>query len=272
MPWIERCLGSLCASGHPVDIYVRDNASDDGTAAYIREHFPQVHLEAGTDNLGFAGANNLGLRYALAGGYDAVYLMNQDAWVEPETLGLLSAASEAHPEFGALSPLQLDASGGYDAQFEKRCRPDLSQPLQEVPFVMAAHLFLTRHCLETVGLFAPVFPFYGEDENYCQRVGYHGLRIGIVTAARAVHDRAERVEGKEKIIYRNYKMASLQMLCDIRHPLFRQQVKVLGYTCVKALRYRSSLPWKHFVELRKMFPEVRRTRAASLQPGAFWEE
>ena len=270
MPWIDRCLASLRASGHPADILVIDNGSDDGTVAYIREHFPEVLLRESGANLGFGKANNIGLRYALEQGYDAVYLMNQDAWIEPSALELLAAAAEREPEVGIFSPLQLDAKGAPDANFARRVRVlDLGASCVRVPYIMAAHWLVTRRCLETVGLFAPIFPFYGEDDNYCQRARYHGFSTAVIPSARAVHDRADRVESKEKIIYRNYRMASLVMLCDIRRPLGWQRLKVFCYTLVKTLRYRSMLPWKHWRELLRMLPEIRDTRIQTARKGAY---
>ena len=275
MPWIDRCLASLCASGHSADIMVIDNGSDDGTADYIREHFPEVTLREPGSNLGFGKANNIGMRYALEGGYDAVYLMNQDAWVEKDTFGILAEASAAHPEFGILSPMQMSAGGAYDSSFARRVLARMSPEAGDVcpvPAVMAAHWLVTRGCLETVGLFAPIFPFYGEDDNYCQRTAYHGFGIGVVSRAKAVHDRSERVESRDRIIYRNYRMASLAMLCDIRRPLLWQRIKVLCYTLVKTVRYRSLLPWKHYRELRRNLPEVLSTRTLTMGKGAYIAE
>ena len=279
MPWIDRCLGSLQASGHPADMMVIDNGSDDGTPAYIREHFPQVRLQELGENLGFGKANNIGLRYALEQDYDAVYLMNQDAWVEKDTLETLELVARHNPGYGIFSPFQMSGPLRYDDNFLDRTLSstpfarDLAEQdvkmLYPVRFVMAAHWLVTRRCLETVGLFAPVFPLYGEDDNYCQRARFHGLGIGIVPLAKAVHDRSERVESKEKIIYRNYRMASLVMLCDIRRPLWMQVLKVLGYTFVKTVRYGSFLPWKHLRELFAQFPEIRRSRTESRGQGAF---
>ena len=273
MPWIDRCLASLRASGHPADILVIDNGSDDGTVEYVQEHFPEVRIRESGANLGFAKANNIGLRYALENGYDAVYLMNQDAWLEPSALESLVSAAEQHPEVGIFSPLQLDAKGAPDANFARRTRGvDLGAAIVKVPCIMAAHWLVTRRCLETVGLFAPIFPFYGEDENYCQRARYHGLGTAVVPSARAVHDRADRVESREKIIYRNYRMTALVMLCDIGKPLLWQRLKVFCYTFVKIVRYRSFLPWKHWRELLRMLPEVRKTRLQTAQTGAYIAE
>ena len=107
MRWLERCLGSVRASEVPADLYVWDNDSTDGSADWVQGHFPEAKLVRSADNLGFAEANNHGMRYALEKGYDYVYLLNQDAWIEPSTLGTLVAAHRAHPDFAVLSPLQM---------------------------------------------------------------------------------------------------------------------------------------------------------------------
>ena len=123
--WLDRCLGSVRASEVPADLYVWDNDSTDGSADFVAGHFPEARLVRSADNLGFAEANNMGMRYALDKGYDYVYLLNQDAWIEPSTLGTLVAAHQACPDFAVLSPLQMtDGFVGLDRQFGKIIAPE----------------------------------------------------------------------------------------------------------------------------------------------------
>ena len=268
MRWLDRCLGSVRASDLPADLYVWDNDSTDGSADFVQGHYPEAKLVRSADNLFFAEANNMGFRYALEKGYDYVYLLNQDAWLEPSTLGTLVAASEAHPEYGVLSPLQMtDGFQAYDQHFAKllpastkNVMPDLIGHLKRV---MAAHWLVPRKALEKVGLFDPLFPLYGNDDNWCDRARYHGFKVGIVPEARAVHDREAREEPKEKVIYRNYYMGSLVRLCDINRPLWERFLFVCLFTLVKAVKYGSILPFKHFGSLCRMLPEVRRSRKAA---------
>ena len=56
--WIDRCLGSLRSSVHPVDTVVIDNASHDQTLQRIKQDYPEIHLIESKTNLGFA---NVGL-------------------------------------------------------------------------------------------------------------------------------------------------------------------------------------------------------------------
>jgi len=124
--WIERCLGSLRLSRYPVDTVVIDNGSKDRTIQRIKKDFPEVRLLPQTENLGFGKANNIGMKIALKEGYDFVFLLNQDAWIDSNTIGKLVELSQSHPQYGILSPVHLTGKGdkpdpgfGYYAQIQQ---------------------------------------------------------------------------------------------------------------------------------------------------------
>ena len=274
MAWLSRCLGSVLESTVPADLFIVDNGSSDGSADYVREHFPNARLTVDPSNPGFAAANNLGLSYALENGYDYAYLMNQDAWIMPDTLERLVGACEANPGFGILSPVQMKAGcEEMDMQFERRTfasRTEVAEDLWSVPYVMAAHWLVSRSCLERTGLFAPVFPFYGEDENYCSRALYHGFSVGVVPSAKAVHDRASRSETTDRKVFRNFYMKSLTMLADPsrRCPLMRY-LYLIPYSFYCCLKYRSGGPLKYLWKVFGKTREVLSVRSESMSEGAF---
>lgn len=205
--WIDRCLGSLRDPNLPVETIVVDNGSTDGTVEAIRSRFPEVELHVTGENLGFGKANNIGMRMALDQNADHAFLLNQDAWAVPGTLAKLVAASTAEPNYGILSPLQLNGAGNaLDHAFMyyllPRSSPGLFSALSlglsgnkvyDVKFVNAAAWLITRECLQKVGGFSPSFFHYAEDDNYVHRLHYHGLRIGVLPAALIHHDREERI-------------------------------------------------------------------------------
>ncbi|MBP5218099.1 MAG: glycosyltransferase family 2 protein [Bacteroidales bacterium] len=274
MTWLSRCLGSVEASSVPADLFIVDNGSSDGSVGFIREHFPQARLEVDPSNPGFAASNNVGLRYALENGYDYVYLMNQDAWVLPDTLERLVEVGDRNPGFGILSPVQMkDGCEEMDLQFSQRTyasRTEVSVDLWSVPYVMAAHWLVSRRCLGKVGLFAPLFPFYGEDENYCSRALYHGFRVGVVPTARAVHDRAARTEPKDRKVFRNFYMKSLTLLADPsrKWPLLRF-LYIIPYSLHCCFKYRSFLPLKYLGKVFATTGEALTARRGSMSEGAF---
>lgn len=211
--WYDRCFSSLRESTLPVQTIVVDNASNDGSVEYIKENYPEIHLIESDENLGFGRANNLGMRYALDHGCDFVFLLNQDAWVEPDTFGKLLDIHGNHLEYGILSPIHLNAEKtGIEKGLlnylddkkitDKRLLEDLYfnrlEDVYDTTYVNAAAWLLPRNTLETIGGFDPIFSHYGEDDNYLQRVRFHGLKIGICPSCVAVHDTERRIDAAEK--------------------------------------------------------------------------
>ena len=207
--WYDRCLGSLQGSTIPVDIMVVDNASQDGSADWIATHYPEINLIRSDKNLGFGQANNIGMRYALDNGYDYVFLLNQDAWLHTnDCIERLVQAAENHPEYMIMSALWLYGSGERITKGSKQHMIALEGPnndfvsdmylgkaLQEVyetDYMPAAAWLLPRKTLEQIGGFDPLFFHRGEDDNYMQRVHYHGGKIGICAKACICHDIEDR--------------------------------------------------------------------------------
>lgn len=83
---LEKYLPSIITAAERVpgsEVIVVDNGSTDGSAAFVREKFPQVRIVALEKNLGFGGGSNAGFRAAR---HDVVVLLNSDMRVEPDFL------------------------------------------------------------------------------------------------------------------------------------------------------------------------------------------
>jgi len=205
LPWVERCLGSLAASSLVPDVLVVDNDSTDGTADAVRSFaasHPSISIEINESytNLGFALANNLGFEWALSRNYDYVYLLNQDAWVASDALYALVNAARDNIGYGVFSPLQMNAAmdsldTGF-AKFNKFVPSHIA--VSPSKFFPAAHWLIPVAALRKVGAFSPTFHHYGEDDNWMDRLHYHGLKAGVVPAAKAVHDRQGRIRTKKE--------------------------------------------------------------------------
>ncbi len=258
--WLERCLSSVAGEA---DLFVWDNASRDGSADYVASAFPQARLIRSNENLGFALPNNRGFEYALQTGYEYVYLLNQDAWLEAGALDKLVSAADAHTEFGLLSPMQMQKGCSIpDLQFGKiLSRAERGGELVEVKRLMAAHWLISVAALKKVGLFNDVlFPLWGQDDDWCNRLRYCGWKAGIVTGAMAVHDRAQRRETLDVMVKRNYYTASLVRLADPGRAFPVQIAYVLLFTLVKSLKYRSFMPFRYLKSMFGQIPELRAAR------------
>lgn len=201
MKWLDRCLGSLRLSTIPIHTLVVDNASSDGTPEYIAQHFPEVELIRSDENLGFGKGNNIGLRKAMAVNSHYVFLLNQDAWIKPETIQNLIQVHKANPAYGILSPVHFHGSKDeLEIKFSEYASPantpglfsDLFmgnlKDVYPTTFVNAAAWLISSDCLKEVGGFNPMFSHYGEDEDYVNRCQYKKIKIGIVPAATIFHD------------------------------------------------------------------------------------
>ena len=198
LQWIDACLSSC----NDYEVIVVDNGSTDTTVNTIKQKHPQVVLLEQKNNLGFGQANNLGISYALSNDADYVLLLNQDAYLQPDTISKLIKVYNENKNYGIISPIHLNGTGtkldrnfsGYLAYDENNffhfdaINSNLSK-IYEVPFVNAACWLVPKSTLIKIGGFDPIFFHYGEDNNYCQRLRYHGLKVVIVPSAFVKHDR-----------------------------------------------------------------------------------
>ncbi len=209
MPWIQKCLDSC----DDFPVIVVDNNSADETVFFIKEKYPRVLVLKQEKNLGFGQANNLGIKHALLHGTDYVFLLNQDAYLQKHTINKLIEIHKKNTQFGILSPIHLNGLGDkldsnfsnylmhkYNDKFYYDAIYNKLKPIYEVPFVNAAAWMLPKETLEKIGGFDPIFFHYGEDDNYCQRVLFHKLKIGVVSDSFVNHDREFRFQNKKETL------------------------------------------------------------------------
>src|SRR3989344_3038137 len=101
--YITPCLQSLrrlVVRPHKVEVVVVDNASTDHSVKLIKKKYPGMKIIQTGQNLGYAGGNNVGLRYALDQGSNFAWIVNPDVQVHRQSLLALVDAAQAHPDGG----------------------------------------------------------------------------------------------------------------------------------------------------------------------------
>lgn len=226
--WIENCMSSLLASTMQVHPMVIDNQSTDETLQIIGRKFSETELIRAEKNLGFGAANNIGLKKALTEKADYILLLNQDAWVQADTVENLVDIATRFPDYGILSPFHLNYEGTtpekYFAEWVmKHYTPGLSEhwryqkfdELYQTSFVHAACWLMPISTVEEVGGFDPLFFHYGEDNDYIQRLHFKSKKAGIVPAA-IVHHAGSNEGLKEP--ERNVSFLANQILQQMKAP------------------------------------------------------
>jgi hypothetical protein len=199
------CLTSLAEVDYPsLEVVVVDNGSTDGSPAILRRRFPEVILLETRENLGYAGGNNVGIRYALERGAEYVLLLNNDTEVAPDFLRRMVEVAEADPQVGGVGPMIYyydrpdviwSAGGAIDWRRGRTRMVGLNEPEQgqfgaeprEVDFVTGCAMLIRREVLERVGLLDERFFLYYEEVEWCVRVRRAGYRILHVPRARIWH-------------------------------------------------------------------------------------
>lgn len=222
------CLESLRASGATdYEAVVVDNGSGDGSPALIHERWPEAVVIENGRNLGYAGGNNVGLRYALERGARYALLLNDDALVGPGMLKTLLETAERDNSIGIVGPTicYADApdtiwtAGGAIDWRQGRTRmigldeQDLGQfgtVPREVDFVSGCVMLLRRKVVEQAGWLDERFFTYYEEVEWCVRARRAGFRILHVPQARAWHRISPQAQADSPVVH--YYMARNRLL------------------------------------------------------------
>ena len=137
--FLKQCLASVFGSDRKLgdgselelDVWVVDNDSVDGSVEMVQHDFPQVHIIANKDNVGFARANNQAIDCLIASrsgclsadttntqttgkpSNQAILLLNPDTIVEKDTLVRCADFMAAHPDCGGLCVKMVDGRGRF---------------------------------------------------------------------------------------------------------------------------------------------------------------
>jgi GT2 family glycosyltransferase len=208
---LESIQSVVASSRLRYEIIVVDNASSDGSPESVRQRFPGVRLIENTENLGFAAANNRGLRDA---GGRVIVLLNPDTTVPPGTMDTLYGYLDAHPDAGVVGPRLVYPDGS--TQPSRRRFPTVLTGLlestivqdywpenpatrryyladrsidviQDVDWLVGACLMARREVFEQAGVLDEAFFMYSEEVEWCHRVRKAGWRIVYLPEATIVH-------------------------------------------------------------------------------------
>jgi GT2 family glycosyltransferase len=208
---LERCFAALARhAGVSHQTILVDNASNDGTRAWVEEAHPEIKVIGLTENA-FGAARNHALPKA-EGRY--TLFLDSDALLTPGALPALAGALDEHPGWGLVGPrLEYD-----DGRLQLSCRryPPLALPLLRRPpldrffedgmtvrrhlmadephdrplkvlyMISACHLFRTD-VARAIGPLDPELAYGWEDADWCIRIREAGAEVVYFPAATVVH-------------------------------------------------------------------------------------
>ena len=243
---LERCLTSLhdAPPQTPHEILVVDNASSDGSAEAARR-WPDVRVLENGVNLGFAAANNTGIRASRG---DLLLILNSDAVVPHGAVDRLVAALDADATVAVAGPRLVDGAGRAELSFgpmisplnewrQKRRRQNadlverVTRERSYPDWVSGACLLVRRADAEAVGLLDERFFMYTEDVDFCAAIRARGRRIVFVPEVEIVHLRgrsAAAAPDATNAAYRRSQLAFYRKHHPIWAPVLRAYLRLRG--------------------------------------------
>lgn len=232
---LQACLKSIEAGQGELrlEIIVVDSGSDDGSPEMVRERFPQVHLIAREDNVGFPKGNNIGLAEA-NGRY--LLLLNPDTVVVGDALSKMVAFMNAHPDVGVVGGQLLNPDNS--VQSSRRRFPTIAtaffestwlQPFApkrilrryyaediddgetaDVDWVKGACLMTRKRVLDEVGPLDVDYFMYSEELDWCKRIKMTGWRVVYFPEAKIIHYEGKSSEQAVTARHINFQRAKLR--------------------------------------------------------------
>jgi N-acetylglucosaminyl-diphospho-decaprenol L-rhamnosyltransferase len=244
---LPEALGDVTAT-----TVVVDNGSTDGTIEWLRQQWPETRLIETGSNLGFAKANNVGIR---ATSSELVLLLNPDTVPMPGALARLVATLRAHPEAAAVGPRLVDAAGHPELSFGRSMSPfgefrqktieglarrgvaPIQRSLTRAQQTPGAHGWISGACLlarradlDAVGLLDERYFMYAEDVDLCRAFRRRGRTVRFDPDAMVKHLRGQSAHANPRLeqLRRQSQMAYYRKHHPAWAPLLRWYLRLTG--------------------------------------------
>jgi GT2 family glycosyltransferase len=188
-------------------VIVLDCQSQDGSVPAIRGSFPQAEIIELSQNLGYAGNNNVGIERARALGADWVWILNEDVSLHPNCLWQLVTAGESDDRIGIVGPtvfhdndptvIQSAGAGlttwweGFHYGENEENHGQFSS-VRAVDWVTGCAILVRRSVIDAVGALDARFFIYWEETEWCVRAARAGWEIVHAPSAQVWHKGVRR--------------------------------------------------------------------------------
>lgn len=232
---LEACLDSIYSYTNTIsyEVYVVDNASEDGSVEMVRSRFPQVMLICNKEREGFSANNNKVLKHA-KGRY--VILLNEDMFLVNNALEKMVNFMDSQPQVGACGCKLLNPDGSLqrscwigfpsprtilidllylsvwlpNLQWVRQFEAALSNSLEpiEVDHVLGACMMVRGEAMNRVGIIDESFYIFLEETDWCYRIKQDGWKIFWLPDGEIIHYGQQSVSKDAQrfipMLYKNY--------------------------------------------------------------------
>lgn len=200
----KACLESLKNIDFPDHkIIVVDNDSHKPEGQWLFNEYPEIILIENTQNLGFTGGNNVGIKKALEMGFSHTLLLNNDTEVEPDFLSKMVSTLQQHPKAGIIQPVICfleekqkiwSAGGKWKSRLGSAITIGDRNQIQGFEFqenldwATGCAMLVSRDAILQSGLLNDQYFAYFEDVEWSLRIRYQGFSIHLSPEAKIYHE------------------------------------------------------------------------------------
>jgi len=271
----RECLKSLQRITYPnYRVIVVDNGSTDGSGDRLRVEFGQHTFIMTNENLGFAGGNNMGIKYALSEGFSYILILNNDTQVlDGRFLHEMVKYAEDNLEVGIIGPTVYKAEKKiqhtmlyFPTLFNTMCRRYLKvgknayDKLQQVEAVSGCCFLVRSKAIEEVGLLDENFFLYGEEIEWCYRMRKAGWQIIYLPVKSILHYGAQTTRREPQKMYILKRSNLVYMLAKhgfavhgavLGSLIVINHLRKIAFTFLKIVSYEQIPNWALLKELAK---------------------
>lgn len=218
------CIESILKStkdNFTIEIIVVDNGSCDKSINEIRKKYNEdVKIIELNDNLGFAVANNIGIKYSIENNTDFILLLNNDTIIEKDMINILYNEAIKNKDSIVVPKImyydhkdtiwsaggEVDWNKGITLHYGMDEKDDKGQydTIKEISFGTGCCMFIPIDVINKVGFLEEKYFLYYEDTDYCIRIKKLGYRILYIPKAKMYHKVTASSGGVESSSYIYY--------------------------------------------------------------------
>lgn len=227
-----------------LEILVIDNDSKPVDKEKLRDQIPKSNLIFNSQNMGYAGGNNVGVKKAIDAKADYIWILNPDIRVERNTLNILIDLLESDTSLAAVGP-RIISRENKNVIFTEGELMDLSDGLQtfhknhnepvgkiagkinyEIDYIDGSCILLRTKAVLELGLFSEEYFLYWEETDWCTNAKNNNWKLAVDTNAVVYNLNSKKEAGYHYYFNRNKLLFSKKFGLNYNEVVKKEKAKL----------------------------------------------
>lgn len=225
------------------EVIVVDNGSQDDSVKTFKNNFPGITIIENNANLGYAEGNNRGIAHAMSKGCDYIFILNNDAIVDPNIIKNFLNVSKERPKAGVFGakiyylkePNKIWFAGAAwlreIAEFTHIGQDQIEDnstwsDIREIDYACGCALFVKSEVIQNIGYLEPKYFLTWEESDFCYKARRAGFECLLVPSAHVWHKVSASFSGGNWGLLQRYFMQRNRLLWIERNVPLRERMRI----------------------------------------------